>query len=355
MKRIIIIGLVLVRVSGSLPAQGDSTGPSGFFMPRDFNRYFISDIYSPAIKVHEGFATNRIDYNTNPDRKDPYIFLNESTLGAEIPLYAGTIGRGPRTVRLSLSAPVSVSIWFDFTNHISAPILNNDYRFALGEINLLKELPGRHLKNIGIKLMPFQHESTHIGDELTLYRKQTGFTITRVNVAYEAAEAAIILNDPAGRSENNHSLTIGARCLLKTRPYLTYYSPLQSSEGDTTGFSLSSRNLESYIRYQYEGPDGPLRIGSFYPVFSAELRYRVKFGYAYNEADSAAPGGFRQVVNPEKYVPCLNVYAGWRYQPQRGQRGHIGGYIRFYTGSNPHGQFRNIPQYSFIGVALVYE
>jgi len=353
--RRLVLGITLIWFSGSLYSQADSTLRSGFFRPRDFNRYFISDLYSPAIRINEGFGTNGMDYNSMPERTSEYIFLNETTLGTEIPLLSGTGGHGDRDFRFSLSLPVSVSIWFDFFNTITAPILNNDYRFALGEINLLKELPGRHLRNIGIRLIPFQHESTHLGDEITLYRKKAGFPITRVNVSYEAAETAVIINDPAGTQRNNLSFCAGGRCLLKTRPSLTYYSPLQPSEGDTTGFTLSKRSLEGYLRVQYMGSDGPLRIGRFYPVVSAEFRYRVKFGYPYYEPDPDEPMGFREVVNPEKYVPCLNLFAGWRYRGRPSEPGQIGGYFRFYTGSNPHGQFRNIPRYSYFGVVLVYE
>ena len=354
MRKEIFCFCVLLEVGGMLAAQEDSVRNAGFFVQRDFNRYFLSDLYSPDIRVHVGLAPNMPDYNSNNDRTAPYILLNESTLGTEIPVYSWVSRKKNQGIKLSVSVPASLSLWFDFTETHTAPILNNDYRYAFAEINILKELKGRILKNIGIKLIPIQHESTHIGDELTLFRIRKGFPVTRLNLSYESSEAALIFNDPSGARVNRHSFLIGGRVLLKSRPTNGFYT-LKPHEGDTTNFPRSVRRIEPYVRYQFQAPDGPLRIGRFYPVLSAEFRYSIRFGYAYAVYDPSEPDGYTLVTSEESYVPCINLYAGWRYRFNDRKPDRIGGYFRFYSGNNPHGQFRNIPDYSFWGVALVYE
>jgi hypothetical protein len=68
----------------------------------------------------------------------------------------------------------------------------------------------------------------------------------------------------------------------------------------------------------------------------------------------------RVLIVLEFLVLCLigNNHAfslEWRQIEKRGDAGSIGGYFRYYTGINPHGQFRNIPRYIFFGIALVYD
>jgi hypothetical protein len=280
--------------------------------------------------------------------------MEEFTLGTEIPFYSGQFSTPGGNFRFSVSGSLSAVILFDFLNPRSRPIINADYRVSFPEFQIMKEFTGRKLENILFRFVPFQHESTHIGDELTLFRKDAGFPITRINVSYESGEASLTLNDPAGNYHNNHAFTLGGRLLYAFGNLHGYYN-MQAWEGDPEKFVPSKRRLEGYLRYQYDGPDGPLRIGRFYPVVSAEIRARVKYGYPYFVADPKTATGFREISEPEKYAPCLNVYAGWRDQGKSGSHGGMGGYFRLYTGINPHGQFRNIPQYTFIGVALIYE
>jgi len=344
----------MIWISGSLLAQGDSTGPTGFFVPRHFARYFISDIGSPVTKVQLGIGTNGADYNNDPGRTAKNIVLEEITLGADIPLYSGNFRLAGELLRFSVAGSISSVIWFDFLNTQSSPILDVDYRVGCPEIYIVKDFNSKPIRNVLLRVAFLQHESTHIGDELTLYRKEAGFPITRMNVSYESGEMSLTLNDPASGKDNNHAFTLGGRLLYKNEPSDGYYT-MQTWEGDVSGFVSSKRRLEGYVRYQYDGPAGPLRIGRFYPVVSAELRQRVKYGYSYYETDAASETGFRVITAPEKYAPCLNIYAGWHDPGKPGQRGHLGGYFRYYTGINPYGQFRNIPHYSFFGVALVYE
>ena len=354
MKKLLIVLFLTIFFSFQMLAQiGDSVN-RGLWVPRDFGRYFVSDIYSPVTKLQLGSGSNGTDYNNDPQRTTGHIALGEFTLGADIPLYSGHFRLADEDFRFSVTSSISAVILFDILNKKSSPILNVDYRLELMDLFLLKEFRGRYLKNVLLRIAPFQHESTHIGDELTLYRKEAGFPITRINVSYDSGEISCTLNDPAGKISNNHAFTLGGRLLYRGDKTDGFYT-MQSSEGDLSFFVPSSRRLEGYFRYQYDSPGGPFRIGRFFPVVSAELRQRVKFGYNYYEADPSSASGFREITRAEKYAPCLNLYAGWRDRGKSGHPGRIGGFFRYYSGINPHGQFRNIPRYTFFGFAVVYE
>lgn len=346
--------ILLVFCPVLLSAQKMDSAGRGMFKQRDFGRYCVSDMYSPETKIQLGFATNSADYNNDPKRTSRNILVEEFTLGTDVPFYTGTIHLLHNDLRLSVNTSFSANVWFDFLGHQSEPILNVDYRLGLPELYLLKELNGRRLKNVLLRLAILQHESTHIGDELALFRKQSGFPITRINVSYESGEVSLTLNDPTALTRSNHSLTVGGKFMYVIGKRNGYYT-MSLRDGDPDAFVPSVRRLEGYLRYQYDGLSGPLQIAHFYPVISAELRGRIKFGYSYYVPDPLPSLGYTAITEPEKYVPCLNVYAGWRHRGVPGSTGRVGGYLHYYNGINPHGQFRNIPGYSFLGVAFVYQ
>jgi hypothetical protein len=141
-----------------------------FFAQRDFGRYFVSDIYAPFTKIHAGWGLNLREYNISSSRYAAYVPYNETSLGVEIPVYLfSRKSRGGKQSKFSVSIPVSANIWFDFLEDETAPILNTDYRFALVELNYFQETNWGPIKNFSVKFIPFFHESTHIGDELTLF------------------------------------------------------------------------------------------------------------------------------------------------------------------------------------------
>ena len=350
--------LCLVSLLYSLPtsAQSDSSvSQKSFFSQRSFGKYFIADIYSPFTKLQAGAGLNLREYNINTSRKALYVFYNETDLAVEVPIYSATwLNRRRQQTRLAISIPVSTNIWFDFTEQITAPILNTDYRFALVELNVLRELNRRHLKNVALKLIPFFHESTHLGDELVINRVSSALPITRVNISYEVAEAALTLNDPNGRAENNHAFKIGVRALLN--PSKGWYS-IRSVEGDTTKVVPSRRWAEQYAQYQYQQVRGWLASRNAWFILSLEVRNRVQFGYPFylNSSTVSDPSLVNEIQNNEQRRLCFNGYMGWKFSSNSANIPRLGAYLRAYTGLNPHGQFRNIPFYQFLGLSIVYE
>lgn len=356
MKKCFILALLLIsRIIFTWAQTSTSTSEKAFFHQRDFGKYFIADVYAPFTKVHVGAGLNLSEYNISTSRNALYVLYNETNLGVEIPIFSSIRYRkGGKVTKWSVSLPISTNIWFDFFEQITAPILNTDYRFATGEINYLRQVNSRWLKNYAIKFIPLFHESTHLGDELTLFRQADSLPVVRVNVSYEVSELALTLNDPDGSTDNNHAFKIGARFLLN--PSKGWYS-IRSEEGDTARVVASRRWLEAYVQYQHQRSKGILASKKAVSILSLEVRNRVKFGYPFYLSQlNNGTTKLIEATNNEEYRPSLNGYIGWKFtsDPQK-HPARFGIYLRGYLGINPHGQFRNIPFYQFAGIAFIFE
>jgi hypothetical protein len=89
-----------------------------------------------------------------------------------------------------------------------------------------------YVKNISFKLTPFAHESTHLGDELTIYGSQNIEQFYRVNVSYEYYELGLTINDPDTLSGNILSLKFGFMGFINHTK--GYYSFAENEIGDRT-------------------------------------------------------------------------------------------------------------------------
>lgn len=345
----------LLVFASAVSAQGS------FFKTRDFGRYLLADHYAPFMKVNTGIGLNFADYNIASDRKQRFVFYNETTVGGEIPLY---YYKSPDSKHsLSVSIPISFSVWFDFTENITAPILNTDYRFAPLEFNYSRDFESEHFKNLTLKFIPFFHESTHIGDELTIARMNDSLAVTRVNVSYETFNLSLLLNDPKDMITKNHSFKLGARFLIN--PDKGWYS-ISSFDGDTSLFSISpdyeeegrvstKYSLESFFQYQYQNPETKLAFKNTMFTVSLDQSLRVKYGYAFElPEDLGNDKLIRSISSEEELVYSGNLLVGWQFLNTEKKRSGLGVYLRAYMGLNYHGQFRNIPIYKFYGCSIIY-
>jgi hypothetical protein len=348
-SRFTIPVLLALLLAPHLQAQKNT----GLLIPRDFGRYYVSDIYAPVSNLGVGLGTNSADYNTNIERKSDYIVLEDFTLGVDLPFYSCKFILAGKPVRVALTGSLSAMVLFDFTSRKSAPIINVDYRAGFPELHLLREFDSKRFRNVLLRFIPLQHESTHIGDELLLYREEAGFSIKRINVSYQSWETSLTLNDPAVAQKVNHSVSAGARFLYQIFNHRGYYS-MRPVEGDPNVLVPSHRRMEWYLRYQLDARAGLFRDSRFYPVFSGELRYRVQYGYPYHVVNEKTVTGYTVVPGSERFAPCLNLYAGFRDRGEPGKPGWAGVYLRYYAGINPHGQFRNLPNYNFFGISLIF-
>lgn len=344
MNRLTTLSIFILILSGIF-AQEAPMDSSAWFLERYYGKYFKADHYAPNIRVNGGVSVNHTEYNIDRNRTSKYIPTNETVLGADIPIYQKVW----KNDALSFSMPLSFSVWFDFTEIQTAPILNTDYRFAPVEINYLHKFKHKTFRNIEVKFIPYFHESTHIGDELTIARTIMDARIVRVNVSYECMNLAVTLNDPLGKDQKNHAFRVGARILLN--PSKGWYS-ISEHEGDTSLVPQTKKWGEVYLQYEYQTPDGFLSFGKTMFDFSAELNMRLKFGYPYHEKKIDC---YPLVETTEKHVPSLNILAGWHFYNSNHELSNVGFYLRAYRGINYHGQFRNLSNYEFYGVSIIYD
>ncbi len=284
------------------------------------NRVFYKPMVSEVSSTLNNIFLGKSEVNKFSGRDNKKLIINEIHLGYDIPLL---YVENPK-FKWSVFFPVSTHmVWAPFEKTTS-PIINNDYRFGLSFAGIAI-VNNPYIKNISFKVTPFAHESTHIGDELTIEGFQSDDKFFRVNVSYEYYELGLTLNDPEVLKENTLSFRIGFMGLLKSNA--GYYTYFENEIGDTTLYA-SRRHGEVYTELNYKKTNGFLTNKQWHPNISVELRNRVKFDYGNAEK--------------EDRIWCINVYVGYDYVPKKiGAVKSIGHYFRYYKGVSPPGQLRN--------------
>ena len=306
-----------------------SQSDSNFFVftSRDFNKPFVSEISSTLNNLSFGI----VESTKISGRDVKKLTVNEIHLGIDLPL----IYSNKNKLTWALSIPISTHmVWYPL-EETTSPIINTDYRFGLSCTGHIK-FGNPYIKNISFEIKPFAHESTHLGDELTISGFLDDTSFYRVNISYEYYEISLTLNDPEVLNENALSLRFGFIGLIN--PQKGYYTLSENEIGDNTLYP-SKRWGEIYIDLNYKKVNGFLTSKHWKPNISLELRNRVKYNYGNTEK--------------ENRIWCVNTYAGYCYTPKKIDAiESIGHYIRYYNGLNPHGQFRNGTCY-FIGYSII--
>lgn len=343
--RVLVIGVLALFAYSAALAQSPSGGL--WLKKRQFGQYFIADHYAPMVKVGIGSTYGGLDYDISADQRESFIFL-EPILGAQIPIYTYT----SENYQYSFSIPISFSVWFDFLEARTAPIINTDYRFALLEFNYNRKTKHSKIRNWGIKFIPFFHESTHIGDELAIVRVQDSIPTTRINVSYETFELAFQINDPYDQKIKNNSFKLGAKFLWNRKE--GFYTVDSLEVNSDVRIERSRRWIEPYLHYQFQDPDSFLSNEKMMFMISMDLTLRVQFGYPIYFRDDSQPGWQEREVD-ERYIPSINSLLGWKFYNKHNEPSGVGVFVKTYFGINPHGQFRNIPWYPYLGLMLTYE
>ena len=349
MKSKIIKLILLFLISNTAFAQIDTV--SSFLKKRDFGQYFLSDHYAPIFRLGVGNSITGLEYDISPDLRLPeqqFIFA-EPVLGAQIPIYYYQ----SNNQRLSISIPISFSVWFDFMESRTAPIINTDYRFALAEINYNRRTNNSKIRNWGVKLIPLFHESTHIGDELTLFRVRDSIPTTRINVSYETFEIAFQVNDPYDQKIKNYSFMIGGRFLWNSKKGYYTIDPIEVHPNDTS-INPSQRWFEPYFRMQNQHPDSKLSTRRMMFITSLDLSMRVRFGYPVFYKNQTTSLWQKEEIG-EAYTLSTSYLFGWKFYDNNGESTGFGVFSKLYQGICPHGQFRNIPRFPYIGIHFTYE
>ena len=321
----------------------------GWFIPVWFAKPFVSEIESPLTKVEEGFGRAREGYTPRDKNDRKYVpYLNVS-LGVLLPVWSKQLNEN---LIIGIDFPISFHLWLDLKTS-SAPVLNTDYRFAVGEIKMLHLFQNnRYLKNYSLRFAPYCHESTHIGDELTIRRKEAGYPLTRVNVSYEYTELAVCLNDPNGTRKDNQAFKAG---LMVRNLFAKSWFKIYPTEGDTTLNHPMNNHLEYYFEYEWQRSSGVAASEQINNVFSIEFRNRARYAYPSIEWDEYLHS-WRAVSSKHKRAWCVNAYFGWKFHPAPNwYYNSVGLYLHAYHGVVPYGQFRNTGGYNYLGFSIVVE
>jgi hypothetical protein len=297
------------------------------FQQRTFYKPFASEISSTLSKISTGGTKSTLQ---NGDKI--YSALTEIHLGVDLPL----LYNKNNFFTWQFFMPVSIHVLWSTFEETTAPIVNNDYRFAFAFAGIKYFDNNNFIKNISLKITPLAHESTHLGDEVSIYGLQYIDSFYRVNVSYEYYELGLVINDPDTIKGNLLSFKFGFMGLINHNK--GYYSLFEDEIGDRTFFK-SDRWAEYYIEVNYKKATGFLTTKTWHPEISVEFRNRVRYQYE-------KPG-------KEDRVWCINAFIGYKFVPKHAKGiESVGNYFRYYNGINPYGQFRNI-DYRFLGYSIV--
>jgi len=347
------MALILLLLISALCSAEEKAEKSGFWKgvakPAPFGRPFWADMHSPLIRAEIAYATNSPDYdwgnyNTN------YRFFLYANLGADIPVWSGSFADGK--YGLAVILPFMIDTWYDRFEPKTSPIINISYRFGAFDTSFIyrldspaQVLPHFNIYNWAIRVSPLKHESTHLGDELTIHRENMDLPITRVDVLTNYLELIFTLNDPDNQRRLNHGFRFGFIFNYKFKD--GWYTVL-ASEAQADFVEASRFPFEFYLQYQFQSA---LFSKGFQIIASAEYRLRERFKYQYSYADSRE----RFPLN-KNIANCFNVFAGIRYDNQKSNYfSKIGIGARYYFGINPYGQFRSMPYYHQVGLAVFFE
>ena len=328
MKKIVLAAFLMVLAWS--PGRGQ-VASHYFFKDSYILKPFLSEIRSTAIKA-ELARLNKLDenYYVSDYASRPFI---EVHLGTELPVYY--LSNRQKNFKFSASGYMGNILLIDMFEEITAPVINTDYFFGL-KAAAIQYIDHPYIRNIGFKLVPVFHESTHVGDEFSIHGYHDLPTFRRVNVSYEAWEIAAVINDPDTMRTNLLSVKAGLHGLWN--PANGYYAT-DSIETKNQPAPTSEKNYEYYMQLNWQRTRGILCSDRWMNVLSAEANNRLKFSY-----DEAVP---------EKRSWNINLYIGWKYMARKS--GHnLGIFFRYYAGIIPYGQFRNTGGYRYAGLSIVY-
>ncbi|MGL6022440.1 MAG: hypothetical protein ACRC0A_04990 [Chitinophagaceae bacterium] len=385
-EKIIVLFLSLNFFYGggyAMPTILDSLQPGrtpfvkGISSVGGWSKPFWADINSTISKGELVVASNFREYDWSKTGKKykPFVVAN---LGIDAPLWAGNIIDD--RFSLSFTVPYLVEVWVDMFERTTAPVINTMYRFGSPEINFIQRFPNKKIfKNYSIKFAALKHECTHIGDELAVERISSGIPITRVNVSYNYSEIVFTINDPDNSFKRNNSYRFGLmvlhywkdgwyNILMKDNPLISIDS-IQQGNTNLNGEIVKTSNgnyifypktspIEYYFQYQYQTSTS--KRTHLQGIVSLEIRGRMQYKYPFFEKYANGTEVKWQMVGDavERRAFTGNLFIGMRFNnpnPKIALYNRIGIGLRCYVGMNPYGQFRSIPSFQQIGLALLFE
>ena len=261
-------------------------------------------------------------------------FAWQVTLGREAPIVGvrtervnGRVGKGHWG--LGLWTPISFHMIEDFKDE-SAPIVDTDYRFG----TMIKFQYG--LKEdfwLGLKFVPWAHESTHLGDEYTIIASRRP-DFERVNPSFEYYEYGISFEKVFGADRLQLIARHGGINLWGDDGY--YSDHLLGEE--TPKLTPSQKNYEPSFGVEVRGR----QIWSRHLFVSVDARHKLVYAY------HRAPGEDEDKQWSLKFAAGLATPEGTTGIPLKRV------YLHYYRGVNPYGQLRSQKDFWTVGVGWIF-
>lgn len=331
------------------PVMSFSENPpfiDGCFRYSPYGQSLLADVHPNFVRFDVASVTNHQEWDWGQTGKS-MRWNTFGHFGINLPLWSGRLKEGKSSLVVTL--PVSASIWLDLGEPVTAPVVNTDYRIAGPVVTYVHHTDSYLIRNYSISFAPYKHESTHLGDEMTIQRIDNHLPLTRANVSYHYSEYAFTLNEPNCNKRSCHTFRIGLMLLWNARRGWYF---IDATDGDGTLAQPRFSPWEAYLQYQYQSP---LKKGLFHYVASVEVRNRALYGYP--EFTWSPETVVLYELQDERRVFTYNVFLGLRFCNPKNtsyfSRASVG--LRAYHGNNPYGQFRNHANFNHVGLCIVFE
>jgi hypothetical protein len=261
-------------------------------------------------------------------------FAWQITLGRELPILGlrsekldGRVGESEWG--LGLWTPVSFHMIEDFKDE-SAPIVDTDYRFG----TMVKFQYG--IKEdlwLGVKFVPWAHESTHLGDEYTIIAQRNP-AFKRVNPSFEYYEYGLSIEKVFGADRLHLTARHGGINLWGEDGY---YSDHLLGE-DARTLPRSTKNYEPSFGLEVRGR----QIGSRHLFASVDARHKLVYAF------ERVPGETEEKQWSLKFAAGLVAPEGKDGVPLKAI------YLHYYRGVNPYGQLRAQKDFWTVGIGWIF-
>jgi hypothetical protein len=221
----------------------------------------------------------------------------------------------------------------------SNPIVDTDYRFGF----MVKYAYGLTKDtHVGIRMVPWAHESTHLGDEYTIHAERTYPGFERVNVSYEYREYGVSLEGKF-TGDDNWVIRTGGISPWNSQGF---YDPFLLGS-DVHTLTPSQKTFEPSIGAEYRGnsfDDGILHalLHDRQPYVSVDTRDKLIYNY------------HQTSTNPEERQWSWTAQVGATVKANTAGEPLKQYFLQVYYGVNPYGQLRSQRDFWSVGIGWVF-
>ena len=338
----VIVSVFFFLASPSLLMAEINEGNDGFFCRSPYGQSLLADVHPNFVRFDVASITNHQEWDWGQTGKSTRI-NTFCVMGLNLPIWSGQLNE---KLSLSVALPMSTTIWLDLFEPVTAPVVNTDYRIALPVFTLTRHFDKGFVRNLSVDIAPYKHESTHLGDEMTLQRVENMLPLCRVNVSNHYSEIVFSLNEADSDDRHWHTFKAGLMLLWNARRGWYF---IDATDGDAALAQPRFSPWEAYLQYQYQSP----KKHNFQWVVSAEVRNRALYGYP---EFTWLADGVHYEMQDESRIFTYNLFCGLRFCGKReGVFSRMSVGLRLYHGNNPYGQFRNHKDFNHIGVCVTFE